>query len=131
MIKIKYLGNGLWLMSQLKKPSDDAFCIVKTYNLIEHKTLTGTRYEALYIEHEGTKLNCLKFAQSFELYLKRNNLAMAMINSLKCLAEVKIVKESSYDDVVVDFDGFLFSAIYNQFSGTYYVDDIYGLRAAI
>ena len=42
-------------------------------------------------------------------------------------AEVTIISEKSCNDVIVDYKGIRYTAIYNPFVGCYYVDDIYGI----
>lgn len=51
----------------------------------------------------------------------------AMIHSLGNIDEVEIVKYINDNDIVVRYHGCLYTAIFNIFTGLYYVDDIYGL----
>jgi hypothetical protein len=51
---------------------------------------------------------------------------MAMIHSLKSTAEVKIISENDCNNVVAEYQGKQYTAIYNGFVGLYYVDNIYG-----
>jgi len=50
----------------------------------------------------------------------------AMIHSLKSTDEVIILHETSNNDVVAEYKGIRCKAIYNPFSGLFYVDDLYG-----
>ena len=52
----------------------------------------------------------------------------AMVHSLKDLATVKIISQNGNNDVVAEYNGKICSAIFNPFSGHYYVDDVYGVR---
>lgn len=53
--------------------------------------------------------------------------AMAKIHSLGGeLAEVTIISETNCNDVVAEYKGKKYTAIFNGFRGLYYVDDIYG-----
>ena len=54
---------------------------------------------------------------------------MAMVHSLNAMAEVQIVSEHGCNDVIAIFDGITCHAIYNGFTGCYYVDDKYGVIA--
>lgn len=40
--------------------------------------------------------------------------------------EVTIVKQNGNNDIIAEIDGKQYTAIFNPFSGYYYVDDIYG-----
>lgn len=51
----------------------------------------------------------------------------AMVNSLKGLAEVEIVEHKDNNHCLARFNGKLCTAIFNPFSGYYYVDDIFGV----
>jgi hypothetical protein len=42
------------------------------------------------------------------------------------MAEVTIVSRKSNNDVVAEYDGKLYSAIYNVFVGAFFVDDVDG-----
>lgn len=50
----------------------------------------------------------------------------AMIHSLEEIREVTIKEKRGDNDYVAEYNGELFTAIFNPFSGLYYVDDIYG-----
>lgn len=52
--------------------------------------------------------------------------AMAMIHSKKVQDEVTIVSENGCNNVIAEYKGKKYTAIFNVFSGLYYVDDIYG-----
>lgn len=41
--------------------------------------------------------------------------------------EVTIISEKSCNDVIVEYKGVRYTAIYNPFVGCYYVDDVYGI----
>jgi len=42
------------------------------------------------------------------------------------LREVTIVKENGYNDVVAEYRGSYYTAVFNPFVGCYFVDDKYG-----
>jgi hypothetical protein len=50
----------------------------------------------------------------------------AMIHSKKAQDEVKIVHENGCNEVIAQYQGKLYTAVFNPFVGLYYVDDIYG-----
>lgn len=51
----------------------------------------------------------------------------AKIHSLNGeLAVVTIVKENGYNDVVAEYCGSYYTAVFNPFVGCYFVDDKYG-----
>ena len=50
----------------------------------------------------------------------------AVVHSLKSQDEVTILHESGPNDVVAEYKGKRYTAIFNWFSGLYYVDDLYG-----
>lgn len=50
----------------------------------------------------------------------------AMIHSLKTQDEVTVLHENGNNDVVAEYKGKRYTAIFNPFVGSYYVDDIYG-----
>jgi len=52
---------------------------------------------------------------------------MAMIHSLGEQDEVMIVSENGCNDVIAEYLGQCYTAVFNGFTGMYYVDDIYGL----
>jgi len=54
----------------------------------------------------------------------------AMVHSLGAQAEVKIISENGCNDVVAEYQGKKYTAVYNGFTGMYYVDDVYGEIAA-
>lgn len=51
----------------------------------------------------------------------------AMVHSLNNFAEVTIISEDGPNNVVAEYRGKRYTAIFNIFNGNYYVDDIYGL----
>ena len=51
----------------------------------------------------------------------------AIIHSLKKQDEVTILHENGSNDVVAEYKGARYTAIFNGFSGMYYVDDLYGM----
>ena len=51
---------------------------------------------------------------------------MAMVHSLEDKAEVTIISEKDCNNVVAEYNGNRYTAVYNGFVGLYYVDDIYG-----
>lgn len=51
----------------------------------------------------------------------------AMVHSLNNLDEVTIISEDGPNNVVVEYNGKRYTAIFNPFSGLYYVDDVYGV----
>ena len=53
--------------------------------------------------------------------------AKAMVHSLKKQDEVAILHEKGINDVIAEYKGKRYTAIYNPFAGLYYVDDIYGM----
>lgn len=50
----------------------------------------------------------------------------AMVHSLGSLDEVKIVSENGLNDIVAEYKGKKYTAIFNPFTGLYYVDDLFG-----
>jgi len=50
----------------------------------------------------------------------------AFIHSLKDFGETKIISHNDNNNVIVEYKGKRYTAIYNVFNGYYYVDDIYG-----
>ena len=50
----------------------------------------------------------------------------AMVCSLQGLADVTIISENGCNDVVAEYNGKRYTAVYNGFVGKYYVDDVYG-----
>ena len=50
----------------------------------------------------------------------------AMIHSLKSKDEAVILHENGSNDVVAEYKGKRYTAIFNPFTGLYYVDDVYG-----
>ena len=50
----------------------------------------------------------------------------AFVHSLKSEDEVTILHESGNNDVVAEYKGVRYTAIYNIFVCLYYVDDLYG-----
>ena len=51
----------------------------------------------------------------------------AMVNSLKGLAEVEIVEHKDNNHCLARYNGKLCTAIFNPYSGYYYVDDFFGV----
>jgi len=51
---------------------------------------------------------------------------MAMVHSLQGLAEVTILSENGCNNVVAEYNGKKYTAVFNGFVCRYYVDDIYG-----
>jgi hypothetical protein len=51
----------------------------------------------------------------------------AMVHSLNDLDEVNIISEDGPNNVVAEYKGKRCTAIFNPFSGLYYVDDVYGV----
>jgi hypothetical protein len=51
----------------------------------------------------------------------------AMVHSLKAQDEVAILHENGCNDVIAEYKGRRFTAIFNPFAGLYYVDDVYGV----
>jgi hypothetical protein len=50
----------------------------------------------------------------------------AMVHSLQALDEVTILEDNGNNNVVAEYNGQRCTAIFNIFSGLYYVDDVYG-----
>jgi len=53
--------------------------------------------------------------------------AQAMVHSLKSQDEVIILHEKDCNDVVAEYKGIRYTAIFNGFVCSYYVDDLYGV----
>ena len=51
----------------------------------------------------------------------------AIVHSLKAQDEVTILHERGNNDVIAEYNGLRCTAIFNIFSGLFYVDDIYGI----
>ena len=51
----------------------------------------------------------------------------AMVNSLKDFDVVTILHENGCNDVVAEYKGIRYTAIFNGFVCAYYVDDLYGV----
>jgi len=51
----------------------------------------------------------------------------AMVHSLMALDTVTILSENGCNDVIAEYKGVKCTAIFNIFTGFYYVDDIYGI----
>lgn len=51
----------------------------------------------------------------------------AIVHSLRDVAIVEIVEHTDNNHCLARYDGKLCTAIFNPFSGYYYVDDIYGV----
>lgn len=52
--------------------------------------------------------------------------ATAMIHSLRDVRRVSIVHEDGPNDVIAEYEGIKYTAIFNPFTGLYYIDNIYG-----
>ena len=52
---------------------------------------------------------------------------MAMVHSLGALAEVEIIGHKDNNHVIAEYNGKRCTAVFNIFSGLYYVDDKYGV----
>ena len=52
---------------------------------------------------------------------------MAMVHSIKSLAEVEIVEHIDNNNCKAIYDGKICTAVFNPFVGRYYVDDKYGV----
>ncbi|MDR0325404.1 MAG: hypothetical protein LBI19_04825 [Oscillospiraceae bacterium] len=50
----------------------------------------------------------------------------AMVHSKHALDTVAILHEDGPNNIVAEYNGKLYTAIWNVFNGLYYVDDIYG-----
>lgn len=50
----------------------------------------------------------------------------AMVHSLGAMAEVTIISEDGYNNVIALYNGRYCTAVYNPFVGCFYVDDKYG-----
>ena len=51
----------------------------------------------------------------------------AIVHTLKDTDEVTILHERSNNDVIAEYKGKRCTAVFNIFSGLFYVDDIYGV----
>jgi hypothetical protein len=51
----------------------------------------------------------------------------AMVHSLKSQDVVVILHENGCNDVIAEYKGKRCTAVFNPFSGLYYVDDVYGV----
>lgn len=56
-----------------------------------------------------------------------NVITEGIVHSLRDLAMVEIVEHTDNNHCLARYDGKLCTAIFNPFSGYYYVDDIYGV----
>ena len=56
-----------------------------------------------------------------------NVITEGIVHSLRDLAMVEIIERTDNNHCLARYDGKLCTAIFNPFSGYYYVDDIYGL----
>ena len=52
---------------------------------------------------------------------------MAMVHSLGSLAEVEIIEHKDNNNVIAEYRGIRCTAVFNVFTGLYYVDDKYGV----
>ena len=50
----------------------------------------------------------------------------AQVHSLKAQDEVTVLHEKGCNDVIAEYKGKRYTAIYNPFVGLFYVDDLYG-----
>ena len=51
----------------------------------------------------------------------------AMVHSLGELAEVEIIEHKDNNHVIAEYHGHKYTAVFNIFTGLYYVDDKYGV----
>ena len=58
-----------------------------------------------------------------------NVITEGIVHSLRDLAMVEIIEHTDNNHCLARYDGKLCTAIFNPFSGYYYVDDIYGVIA--
>ena len=56
-----------------------------------------------------------------------NVITEGFVHSLRDLAMVEIIEHTDNNHCLARYDGKLCTAIFNPFSGYYYVDDIYGV----
>lgn len=56
-----------------------------------------------------------------------NVITEGIVHSLRDLAMVEIIENTDNNHCLARYDGKLCTAIFNPFSGYYYVDDIYGV----
>ena len=56
-----------------------------------------------------------------------NVITEGIVHSLRDLAMVEIIEHTDNNHCLARYDGKLCTAIFNPFSGYYYVDDIYGV----
>ena len=54
----------------------------------------------------------------------------AIVHSLNAQDEVTIISHKNNNNVVAEYKGQRYTAVFNLFVGMYYVDDIYGKMAA-
>lgn len=54
------------------------------------------------------------------------DVVQAMIHSLKALDAATIIEHEDNNNVIAEYKGQRCRAIYNPFSGFYYVDNVYG-----
>lgn len=59
--------------------------------------------------------------------MQMNLKTRAMVHSLKAVTEVTILEKIGDNQYVAEYNGTRCTAIFNPFSGLYYVDDIYGV----
>lgn len=52
---------------------------------------------------------------------------LAMVHSLKDLAEVEIIEHKDNNHVTAMYNGVKCTAVFNPFVNRYYVDDVYGV----
>lgn len=50
----------------------------------------------------------------------------AVVHTLNDFDEVTIISHKDNKNVVAEYEGQLYTAIFNVFNGLYYVDDLYG-----
>lgn len=56
-----------------------------------------------------------------------NEKVRAMVHSLNNLAEVTIIQHIDNNHVIAEYKGKRCTAVFNVFTGLYYVDDVYGV----
>lgn len=59
--------------------------------------------------------------------MQMNIKTQAMVHSLKDVDDVTILEKIGDNQYVAEYNGTRCTAIFNPFSGLYYVDDIYGV----
>lgn len=59
--------------------------------------------------------------------MQMNLKTQAMVHSLEAVTEVTILEKTGDNQYVAEYNGTRCTAIFNPFSGLYYVDDVYGV----